>query len=74
MGAILLVLGLGAVVHSGVVVRAGVGCDGAIWGYGVHDLAGSTLSSCSWFGSFFFSGNGLKLSLEMDFGQWGGTI
>ena len=69
------VLGLDAVVRSGVVVRAGVGCGGAIWGCGVRDLAGSTLSSCSWFGSFFFlSGNGLKVSLEMGFGPWGGTI
>ena len=47
-------LGLGAVVRSGVVVRAGVGCGGVILGCGVRDLAGSTLSSCSWFGSFFF--------------------
>ena len=53
MGTILPVLGLGAVVRSGVVVCAGVGCDGAIWGCGVRYLAGSTLSSCSWFGSFF---------------------
>ena len=46
-------LGLGAVVQSGVVVRTGVGCSGAIWCCGVRDLADSTLSSCSFF--FFFS-------------------
>ena len=47
-------LGLDAVVQSGVVVCARVGCGGAIWGCGVRDITGSTLSSCSWFGSFFF--------------------
>ena len=30
-----------------------VGCGGVILGCGVRDLAGSTLSSCSWFDSFF---------------------
>ena len=32
--------------------------------------------SLSWFGSFFFFflGNGLKVSLEMGFGLWGGSI
>ena len=47
-------LGLDAVVQYGVVVHAGVGCGGAIWGCGVHDLASSTLSYCSWFSPFFF--------------------
>ena len=69
----------------GVVVRSGVGYDGVIWSCGVRDLAGSTLFS--WFGSFFsflfyfilfycifYSRNGLKVSLEMGFGPWGGTI
>ena len=67
------------------VVRSGVGYDGVIWSCGVRDLAGSTLFS--WFGSFFsflfyfilfycifYSRNGLKVSLEMGFGPWGGTI
>ena len=68
-------LGLDAVVQYGVVVHAGVGCGGAIWGCGVHDLASSTLSYCSWFSPFFFSSrNGLKVSLEMGFGLWGDTI
>ena len=53
-------------------VQSGVRCGGAIWGC-VHNLVGSTFSSCSWFGSFFFE-NGLKVSLKMGFGQWGDTI
>jgi len=47
-------LGLDAVVQYGVVVHARVGCGGAIWGCGVHDLASSTLSYCSWFSPLFF--------------------
>ena len=69
-------LGLDAVVRFGVVVRVGVGCGSAIWGCGVCNLVGSTLSCCSWFSSsfFFFFGNGLNVSLDMGFGPWGDTI
>ena len=38
-------------------------------------ISPALLSLCDLgFGSFFFFGNGLKLSLEMGSGLWGGTI
>ena len=50
-------------------VRSGVVCAILSALLSLHDLG---------FGTFFFfflsSGNGLKVSLEMGFGPWGGTI
>ena len=54
-------------------MRSGVGCGDAMWGC-VRNLASSNLSLRSRVRFFFFFGNGLKVSLEMGSGLWGGTI
>ena len=54
-------------------MRSGVRCGDAMWGC-VRNLASSNLFLRSRVRFFFFFGNGLKVSLEMGSGLWGGTI